>query len=371
MSNNKIGTKEAIGLILTIAIAHTIISTPRRLLNNIKSAVLLNLIFVTLILIGIVIVVVKLYRKFPGSDILDISEYLGGKHFKKILGIMFIVYFIISSSILLREFAEALKVIYYPITNIFFIIILFVISVAITSKMKFTSTIKANLLIIPFILISCIFLFSSNIKNFTPTRIYPILGNGFFNNFILGIGNISSFAGISFLYFLPPLLKESRDLKKISISSVIIFFIFLFLNVAVILFMFSHLMTENEILPLYTATQYIRIGDFFVRFEAVFLLLWIEIFACYLSIVVKFCMLIMKKITIIEDSKVFAYPFSILLLGIALLPNNLAQMQNYEVKIYPYVAIGFSYVFCILILVFANLKKRKESKVGVAINDSN
>ena len=365
MSNNKIGTKEAIGLILTIAIAHTIISTPRQLLSDMRSAVLLNLIFVVIILIGIVIVVTKLFKKFPGSDILDISEYLGGKHFKKILGIMFITYFIISSSFLLREFSEALKVIYYPITNIFFIIVLFVISVAITSKMEFTSTIKANLIIIPFVLISCIFLFSSNIKNFTPTRIYPILGNGFFNTFILGIGNISSFAGISFLYLLPPLLREPGDYKKISISSIIVFFIYLFLNVAVILFMFSHLMTEDEILPLYTATQYIRIGDFFVRFEVIFLLIWIEIFACYLSIVIKFCMLIMQKITKIENSKVLAYPFSILLLGLALLPNTLSQIKKYEVDIYPYISIGFSYVFCNLILIFANLKKRKERKVGV------
>ena len=364
MNESKIGTKEAIGLILTIAIAHTIISTPRRLLYEMKSAVLLNLIFVVFILIGIVIVVCKLFKNFPGSDILDISEYLGGKKFKSILGIFFISYFVVSSSILLREFCEALKVIYYPITNVFFIISLFVIAIAITSKLELNSTIKANLLIVPFVLISCIFLFSSNFKNFSVERIYPILGSGFFNTFVFGIGNISAFAGISFLYLLPPHLHQPKDFKKISIISVIIFFIFLILNVAVILFMFSYLMNENEILPLYTATQYIRIGDFFVRFEVIFLLIWIEVFACYLSIVTKFCMLILQKITKIENSKIFAYPFSILILSVALLPQTMAQINNYEVNIYPYISIGFSYVFCILILVFANLKRKRQRKEG-------
>ena len=234
--------------------------------------------------------------------------------------------------------------------------------------MEFSATIKANLIIVPFVLISCIFLFATNLKSFTPTRIFPILGNGFMNTFILGIGNITSFAGISFLYLLPPHLREPGDYLKISITSIVVFFIYLFLNVAVILFMFSHLMYENEILPLYTASQYIRIGDFFVRFEVIFLLIWIEIFACYLSIVNKFCMSIMQKITKVENSKVFSYPFSILLLSSSLVPNTIAQIKDYEINIYPHIAFFFCYIFCILLLLFANLKRKKERKVG-AIND--
>lgn len=367
MDNSKIGTKEAISLILTIAIAHTIVSTPRNLLSSMKSAVLLNLIYVGFILVGVSFIVVKLFKNFPASDILDISEYLGGKKFKTIIGFLFIAYFIISSSILLREFAEAIKIIYYPITNIFFIVLLFIISVSITGKLEFTATIKANLIITPIVLFSSIFLFASNLKCFSAVRIFPLLGEGFFNTFILGIGNISSFAGIAFLYFLPPLLKKPEDFKKISLTSVVIFFVYLFFNVAVILFIFSYLMTENEILPLYTASQYIQIGDFLVRLEVVFLLIWMEIFACYLSIVNKFCMLILQKITNIENSKVLCYPFAILMLGIALIPNSFAQIKNFESNIYPYILIDFIYVFCILLLIFANLKRKK---VGVK-NDWN
>ena len=106
MGDLKIGTKEAMCLILTVAVAHTIISTPRDLLASMKSAVLLNLIFVTFILLGIVLLIVSLFKNFPGSDILDISEYLGGKIFKRILGILFVSYFIVSSSLLLKQVAQ-------------------------------------------------------------------------------------------------------------------------------------------------------------------------------------------------------------------------------------------------------------------------
>ena len=68
---------------------------------------------------------------FLGLDIIDISKILGGKFFQKIIGIIFISYFMISASIMLRNFCEGLKIIYYPMTNIVFILLMFVIAVCI------------------------------------------------------------------------------------------------------------------------------------------------------------------------------------------------------------------------------------------------
>lgn len=247
-------------------------------------------------------------------------------------------------------------------TDVFFVILLFVICVAITSKLEFTATLKTNLIIIPIMLLSIVFLFTSNMKNLSFTRIFPILGNGFVNTFVWGIGNIYAFSGIAFLYFLPPLLKKPENFKKVSITSVVIFAVYIILTVSVILFMFSFFVSEDEILPLYVAARYIELGTFFVRLESVFLLIWMLVFACYLSIVVRFSMLIFKKITNIKNVKILAYPFSILMLSITLLPKNYANVKYYEANVYKYIILSFSYVFCILLLIFANMKRRKERR---------
>lgn len=65
MNDSKIGTKEAIALVITISITHTILSMPRNLLSNVKCSILLNLVMVSFILIGISFIVVKLFKKFP------------------------------------------------------------------------------------------------------------------------------------------------------------------------------------------------------------------------------------------------------------------------------------------------------------------
>lgn len=362
MNVSKIGTKEAIYLVLIITIAHSILSMPKYLIDSVKSSIILNLVFVFIVLLCLCLLIVKLFKNFPGMDILDVSEYLGGKHFKRILGTVFITYFILSISVLLREFCDALEIVYYPMTDIAFLVILFTIVIAITGRLEFSASIKANLIVVPLVLFSMVFLFFANIKNYSSTSIFPILGNGFYNTFILGLGNIYAFSGIFILYFLPPLIKKPEDFKKITVISVIIFAIYILLTVLIILFTFSFFVSENEILPLYAAARYIELGTFFVRLESIFLLIWIFAFACYLSIVVRFAMITFKKITNIKETKPLAYPFAILTFAIAMIPDTYAQSKQFENILYPYVSVAFLYVFCILLLVFASLKRRKDRK---------
>ena len=104
MTKSKIGTLEAIMLVLTIVITHTISSLPREILVSTKSASLINLVFVSILVILFAYLISKLFKKFPGSDIIDVSEFLGGKVFKIIVGIIFISYFLVSFSFLLRIF---------------------------------------------------------------------------------------------------------------------------------------------------------------------------------------------------------------------------------------------------------------------------
>lgn len=362
MNHSKIGTVEAIMLVLCIVIIHTVLSLPRVLLNSTKSAAILNIVYVTIIALLFVYLVYRLFKKFPGMDILDISEVLGGKVFKKILGGIFIVYFIVSSSIFLRNFCECLRIVYYPATNLIFVVLFFIIAVSATNHLEFNATLKANLLIIPIVLASIIFLFCANLRNFTPQRIFPLFGDGVFSTFITGIGNLFSFSGIVFLYFLPPLLKEPSKFKKISILSVILTSVYLILAVSIILFMFNYFIATDEIIPLYTAATHIEFGTFFQRLESIFLLIWMIAFACYLSIVSKFSIHIFKKISNIKNIKPIIYPICLCMLAVSLIPKNYAISKFYETDIFPYFALGLVFIVSFLILLFANFKKRK--KVG-------
>lgn len=364
MTKSKIGTMEAIMLVLTIIITHTISALPREILVSTKSATIINLIFVSILAVLFSYLIVRLMKNFVGCDLIDISEYLGGKVFKNIVGIIFIAYFLFSSSILLRNFCESIKIIYYPMTNIIFIIAFFVLAVCSANRLDFNASLKTNLLIVPLVLASILFLFFANMNNFTPQRAFPIFGDGLFHTFVLGLGNLASFGGICFLYFLPPYLKEPEKLKKIALVSIVLSAIYLMLCVATLLFMFSFFINTNEITPLYNATRYIEFGSFFQRLESIFLLIWILAYACYLSITSKFAMNIFKKLTHIETKKPLIDIFGLLIFGIALLPKNYAISDQLETEIYPYLVLGITFCLGFSVLILASLMKKKSKKLS-------
>lgn len=359
MSKTKIGSTEAILMILTVIIAHSVLSLPRDMIVRTQSATIVNIIYITLICTLISLLIFKLLKKFGNSDIIDISEYLGGKLFKTIVGFIFIFYFIVSSSILLRNFCEAIGVVYFQMTPILFIILLFIIGACISNQLGFNVSLKVNLIIIPIALISIIIIFIANSKNFDIQKIFPILGESFNSTFLTGLINLSAFEGIIYLYFIPPYLKEPEKYKKVYILSTILTGIYLILCVSIILFIFPSFFTTNEIMPLYSAARYISFGNFLQRLESIFMMVWILVFTSYLTITCKFAVKTFQKLTNIKSSKEIISIFGLLILAIAMFPKNLAISTFLETKIYSYFSIAIIFIFGIIILALANLKKNK------------
>ena len=166
---------------------------------------------------------------------------------------------------------------------------------------------------------------------------------------------------LSYLYFLPPLLKDPSKFKKISILSIILSGLFIFICVATLLFMFSIYISTDEIMPLFSVSRYIEFGNFFQRFESLFLLIWTIAFCCYLSISFKFSTYIFKKIFNLKDSSQLIYTFALLMFILALLPKNYSICSFFEIYIYRYISIAII-ILGIVLLLLSNLKKKK--KVG-------
>lgn len=358
MGKTKISTLSAILITLSIVVSYVSSSLPRTFINETKSATLLNIVYITIVVLIIILFFCKLFNKFPGQDLLDVSEFLGGKLLKNIIGSLFIFYFIVSSSLMLRNFCEALVVVYYPITNHIFIILMFIIAVGFTNKLGFNSTVNTASIAFPLVLISVILLFFGNFDNFSFNKIYPILGDGFKETFVIGLKNIGAFGGICYMYFLPPLLEKPEKLKKIAVISVLFTGLFILLCVGTLLFIFSFYTSSNETMPLFLAARKIEFGEFFQRFESLFLLIWIISFCCYLSISVKFATHIFNKMFNLSDKSIMLNIFLLLILGVSLLPKELNFSEIFERDIYRYMRIIIGFISGLTVLIFANLKKK-------------
>lgn len=374
MDNQKISTYEAISLILIVVLSHLLLNIPQTIINTSGSSSLLNVIYVSVAVILITILVVKLMKPFPNSDLIDISHYLGGKILKSIIGTILIVYILFIAGILLRNAVEALKIIYYFNFRVIFVSIFFIITPLIANIFGEKAIIKCNLIITPVIIIVMLIAFMSVIPLLVWQRIFPVLGYGFDSTFgFNGFSNIFAFNGLLIIMLIVPLLSKPQEFKKISITSIIITAIILFLFVLVLLLGFPFILSVESIAPIYLIVVNTQLGAFLQRPEALFIFIWIMFFMSYLNIMILLSLRIFRKVTKIKSSKTLAYTFSTILFVLTFIPPGITEIRFLENTVYKYITIFITFIIGISILIVANIKYKilkfiHHKKRGVKIN---
>lgn len=367
MTIEKIGKIEAISLILVVMLNEIILNVPTTIILSTNSGTTLNLIFITALAIIFTLIICKLFEPFPGKDILDVSEYIGGKILKTIIGILFILLFIFLCSLSIRYLGNSIKVIYFPASPLVFILLFFIIPPLFINKFGLKTISGVNLIFMPLFLISFIFLMISAYKHFTVERIFPVLGNGFFDTFITGSTNLYAFTGIAHLYFMPALLKDSKDFKKVSVISVIISAFFLFISTLSLLMTFPAITSTDETLSVYLLTRLVEIGEFLERLDALFVFIWVIALISLMSFAIFYIIQIFKKISNIEYSKALIGPLGLIIIGNCLVFRNLSFLKFFARVVYKYSALILIFGVAFIILIIANIKYKKKEKINFKI----
>jgi len=143
--NNKISANEAIALIVIIIVTQIILNLPNTILKQTGNGILLNTVYISIIVISFSLLICKLFKPFQNKDILEISEYLGGKTLKNVIGILYILFFLLLTSTLIRYFSNALKLIYFENTPLVVIIALLMIPALAVNRIRLWGSFKSQL----------------------------------------------------------------------------------------------------------------------------------------------------------------------------------------------------------------------------------
>ena len=355
MEKDKIGFGEALCILLIVALSHIILTFPKTILETQGSGSLLNIFYLTIVGFIFLTFFIKLYKNFNGKDILDISDFLGGKIFKFILGLIFIGYLLFIASLLVRNTSESFRTMYLQNTPIPYLIFALLVGAAYVNKLGTATTIKANLIIVPGIFIVLLLIFMASVSNFSAGRLFPIMGYGTKNIFVNGFSNLYMFGGTFFFLFIMPMLKKTEQFSKIAYSATAIYSITTFSTILALLLMFPLSISSGSNVPIYMQIREITLGNFIQRTDALFVIIWFITLLSYLSIIMNFITIIFKKITNIKDTFPISNCFLAILFGISLLYSNLIQVRTFQSKYYRILfLIVLSSTFIILIL--ANLK---------------
>ncbi len=357
MNNEKLNAIEATFLVVIITLTHIILNLSNSILKSTGSAAIINVLYVSFLTLVFFFILNKLFKPFPSKDIIDVSEYVGGKPLKFITNLIYSVYLIFVSSILILNFSELLKLIYFQNAWTPLLILIFIISAIIVNKLGFKNIVKVNTLVVFVVLITVVIIFGASLDKVEFQRVFPVLGYGIKETFVTGALNIFSFGGLILLFLIRPNLKEPKKYKVVGIASILLSSAYLLLSVASLLFLFPFLTTGTETLSVYMSTRAIEFGKFFERADALFILVWIFTFLSYLSIIISYITKMNKKVFNVNNSSPIIYLVALLIFIVTFLPKDSSQIIFLETTVYKYAALAVVFVYSFLILLIGYIKR--------------
>lgn len=371
MEIKQISNFQAIALILIIVTNHLILGTPRTLIAETGTGTILNMIYVFILALLLVFIITKLFCNFNGKDIIDISEFLGGKVLKVIVGIVFIIYFLVILSTTVRVIVQDLEIIYFQNISVYVLTLAILASIVFVYKYGSSAVVKCNSIIAPIVGIAILIIAFSNVQDFSLDRLFPILGFGAKETFITGASNIFAYSGLAILYFIMPMLKDSKIFKKVSIVSTILVGILIVGSVSSLVLSFPFIENINEISSLYVESRDISYWQVFQRIDGLFVFSWILALLSYISVVLFIIVVIFRKLTNAKKEFPVVLAFATITYVTTLIPNNIAMIRFLEDIVFKYTNIIVAIFLSLIVLIFANIKYKIVNRKNTIINSNN
>lgn len=358
----KIGNFEAFCLIINMVCTTIILVFPRRVAEEGGTAAWIMILLAVIAAFIFFTVIAKLYKKFSSKDILDVAESGIGEAGKIIAGLLFILQFLYLIPLILREFAEDIKVISLTTTPISIIITLFCIGMLTGAFLGIESIARLHAISVPVLASAFMVILLLSIPRFELSKITPWLGPGPVVIIKKAIPNISIYSELMIFFFIIPFLSDKSSIGGIGKYAIFVSGFFFIFSTLTYMLVYQYPTATEFFLPIYQLARSIEIGRFLSRIEAIFILVWASSAFLYLSSGLYIISYLFKKSFGLKTRKPLLVPFTILIFSIAMMPEDLYSALELEMSIYRNYAWIITFIVPLFLLIVASIRAKGERR---------
>lgn len=361
MSDAKVrfGKWEAITVLINLISTKVFLNVSRVTAETAGTASWILAIYVSFLSLILFYIISKLYSKFEGKDLLDISEYVGGKIGKIICGTIIIFLLLYIVPVVLREFAEDMKVISFITTPISIVTMFFLICMMISAYFGLETIVRVHAAVVPIIIIGFLLIICGALPYANIKYALPILGQGVYNIFGEGFFSISIFGELLILFLIAPYIGNNKTLKKVGYTAIGFSTFFLTISSLVVILVTPYPSVIESFLPIYQISRLISYSRFFQRIESIFIIIWVFAALLYLSVLFYYILFTFKKMFGLKYYKPLILPFAVLIFNISLLPPNLLSAINLETNYFRRITWTAAFFLIIILLLTAKFINKK------------
>ncbi len=358
----RFGRWEAVTLLINLICTKVFLYYSRMTVEDAGTAGWLSSIVSSLTALTMFSILIWLYKRFGDKDILDIAQIGGGTVLKMLVGAVITVSLFYMTVIVIREFSEEMKLVSLPISPLSYIMLFFIAGIVAASYFGLEAILRYHAIIIPVIIIGYLIILFGLIPKMDVSNLLPVLGTGADDIIKKGFLRSSIFGELIVLFLLPPFLGSYTKVKSVGYITIALCAFFLIAGSFVYILSIPYPSALEQILPVYNMARMISFGRFFQRIESIFVFIWAMAALLYLTATFYFMVYTFAKTSGLRYTRPLILPFAVIVFGAAFLPENLITVIKLETNYIDNLAWLITFVFTVLIVVVASLRKSSRKK---------
>lgn len=265
-----------------------------------------------------------LLRRFPSQSLADISKHVLGRAAGTAVTLTYSLFFVVICGMLLREFAMTFSMTMMPKTPPSAILLVFVGVVLFAAYRGIETLARMAAYLFPVLIALYALTIVGTLPKISPTQLLPFWGLGVTNTLALSLPELSMFSEAVGMGVLAALLPP-RETKQVGWRSLAISIGVHVLTYTWLAMMFPYPMGSRLALPQFEQTRMVEAGEFFQRFESLFIFLWFFVAAFKLSLALSNAAIFFGEAAGLPDYRPLLFPLALMSYATAFVPQNELQ----------------------------------------------
>ena len=323
MNKEVISGNQLIALVFTFLIATATLFLPAFVTKNAGQDGWIAPLVAGLIGIIVVIVVTTLGLRFPKLTLIEYSEIILGNWLGKLVGLIFIVFYIHLTAIIISEISTTISSTILTDTPIKVITFILFIITAYGVKKGLEVITRINILILMVTYLAMFICLALLLKDMNIELLTPVLSNGIIPILKDSVPVTGWFGEIVSIAFLMPFINKPEETRICSIWGIIWASVTLSFFVALVIMVFGAKLSSNLTFPTLEAVRIINFSDYIQRAEIIFLIPWL------LANIIKICFFYYITVFIISKwFKLERMSFLVLPVGLIIFSMSLGLFKS-------------------------------------------
>ncbi|ASN07389.1 spore gernimation protein [Virgibacillus necropolis] len=295
---------------------------------------------------------------YPKQTVIQYSEKIIGRIPGKLIGLVFLFFYLHSNGIILREYGEFVVGNFLPTTPIIVVIgsMALVSALAVHGGLEVMA--RSAQIFVPIVVILFLSIVILLIPDLEPKNMFPVMEKGVKPSVMGAVVPSSWFVEFFLISFLLPFLRKREKGLKWGMISVFTVMLTLVITNLFSLFLFGNI-TATFTYPVMSAARYISIADFLQHLESIVMAIWVG--AMFIKISVFYYAVVIGTAQWLNLSNyrpvVFPIGFLLVIFSIWSAPN-LQELAYSLGTTWPFYAIFIQTFIPILLLLFVVLRKK-------------